>query len=535
MHRIPRRRFLSYIGASAVTLPILGCLDEIDRALKIPTSTTFDVVIVGATPSGIMAARAAARGGATVAVIEATQHAGGMYSSGLGIPNFGDVSTIGGLQQQFYLDVGAYYGFPNGQPEYYFEPHVAENIFNSYLSAENISVFLGRTVASAQKTGTRINSLTLDNGTAIKALQWIDASYEGDLMAASGATYVVGREAASQYREMLAGWGQQNELGFFPNQWSGSLVAGINPDPNETNGQADRKIMAYTFFPCLTSDSSNMMPFSMPPDYSPSQYLAVKLCIERNGIDQLADLVSLLPLTHNSKYLLLSNTSGETLLSSDFAGASWGYPNADWPTREQIRGNHHRYVAGLLYFLANDQSVPGSIRSAMGTYGLALDEFTDNGHWPWQMYVREGRRLVGKYVMIEPDLIANPKKTDSVGLNNWPIDCHTCDLFAMTNGYGHAAMVIDGWIYNKQTVTYELPFSSMLPIASEVTNLAVVVCLSASHIAFCSLRVEPGLMALGEAAGTAAALALNAGVDLSSVNVSQLQSTLVSYGGVISL
>ena len=475
-----------------------------------------------------MAARAAERMGATVLIIDNTHHVGGIFTSGLGSTDSYYHSTIGGLPLRFFKDVAAHYGGTPGKPQWFFEPHVAESIFNGYLGAKGITVLLGRTVSSVTKSGASITAMTLDNGTVVHGTQWIDASYEGDLMAESGASYKIGRESSAQYSESYAGWGgQQQTANVNPFLSDGSLIPGVLPDPEETKGQADGNIMAYSFRSCITSNLSNAVPFPKPSGYDPNMFLGTQLYIQNNKLTQATDVIQL-QATVNNKFDLLS----QNFFSADYPNASLDYPDGDWDTRTSILSNHYTYVAGLLYFLANETTVPASIRTQMNQYGLAADEFTDNNNWPWQMYVREGRRLQGQYIMTQADLVPAAKKTDKVGVGLWSIDSHGCALVASTQN-GKPVVLQDGSMYIPEYKPYDLPFRSILPKQEEVTNLAVTCCVSSSHIGFSSLRVEPTFMVLGEAAGTAAGLAMEENVPLSEVTLSKLQSTLVDDGVVM--
>jgi hypothetical protein len=272
-----------------------------------------------------------------------------------------------------------------------------------------------------------------------------------------------------------------------------------------------------------------MAPFPMPPGYTPDQFAGAAHYIKYANVTQLEDLLSLGPIPKH-KYSLESTFH----FSTDYPNAGWAYPDANWKTRADILQNHHNNETGFLYFLANDPSVPTAIRAEMNRYGLPLDEFTDNGHWPWQMYVREGRRLIGQYVMIHSDITTETTKTDAIGVGQWTIDSHICDRFVSTWN-GQPVVMYDGALAQTDVPLYQLPFRSMLPQISEVSNLAVTICMSSSHIAFSSLRVEPTLMQLGEAAGTAAGLALKAGVALSMVDITSLQNRLLQFGSVIAI
>ena len=538
--QMTRRQVLRYMSQGAL-IGGVGSLIACSSPQEAPTPTaSYELIVYGGTPSGITAALAAVNAGMSVAIIEPTNHLGGMLASGLGAANAMNVNYIGGLAAKFFLDIGKHYGNAS-KPGYSFEPHVAENIFDGYISSAGVEVYLNRHLASIYKSGSRINSITLDNGTGLAATQWIDASYEGDLMAAARASYTVGRESKATYRESLAGWGIAQSLAeVSPFLTNGQLIPGVNPSPQESYGAGDGKIMAYTFFTCLTTNKANLAPFPKPPGYTPDRYEGLTRFIARYGITNLAEIVTMQGNVNHKSILLTAGYSepGFTYsnpFSTDYVGGGWQYPDASWVDRQTIWQDHYNYVAGWLYFVATDPSVPSSIQSEMNRYGLPLDEFTDHGNWPWQMYVREGRRLIGQYVLTQADISTDPMKADSVGMGNWDIDVHHCDSFVATsspNGASANGVGFDGCILFR-VVNYQIPYRILLPNHAEVSNLAVTCCLSASHISFASLRVEPVFMVLGEAAGTAAALAMKSGTDFSGINVPQLQSTLIANGGVL--
>jgi hypothetical protein len=528
--RITRRELLSQAAVStasaALASLIPGCGEHI-----IPSQPTYqaDIVIMGATPSGIMAARAAMREGATVAIIDNTTHVGGILTSGL-MTDLIFPQGLGGLPAQFYRDVGKYYGLTNGQPQYVFEPHAAEAIFNGYLNSPQCTVILGKTLRATAKTGTVIQRVVLSDGSIVQGNQWVDASYEGDLLAQSGAEYAVGRESRSLYGEDHAGWGIQQWRSLPPYLANGSLLPGLNADPGEMAEAADNKIMAYTFRCCITSNPANMAPFPQPPGYSSDQFAFTSELISIDKEIRLPDIL-LFQTGVNDKYCLLYNGWG----SSDYVGASWNYPDGDWTTRAAVYQAHYNYVAGLLYFLSNDPSVPASLRNSVQGYGLPLDEFTDNAHWPWQMYIREGRRLVGQYVMTEADVTSNPTKADSIGVSAWALDCHGCDAIAVQQN-GVWGIAEDGYFYDTDTADgYELPLRALLPTPAQVSNLVVSVCVSSSHVGFSSIRIEPAFMILGEAAGTASGMAVSSGQNVSAVDPMALRNKLLSYGAIVNL
>jgi hypothetical protein len=273
-----------------------------------------------------------------------------------------------------------------------------------------------------------------------------------------------------------------------------------------------------------------MVPFPEPSGYDPNRYIGVTLYINFANITSHAGLFTMGSVP-NEKY----DVESEAPWSTDYINLNWPYPNADWTTRQNIHQDCDNYVAGFFYFLANDPSVPASVRADVGRFGLPLDEFTDNNHWPYQMYVREGRRLIGQYVMTQADLETTILKPDSVGIGQWSIiDSHCCDLCAHPDD-GTQIIAGVGSIYLPGLPPYQLPFRSILPVATQVSNLAVPVCSSASHIGWTSIRVEPTFMLLGEAAGTAAGLAVSTGDDLSAVDITKLQDRLMNFGGILSV
>jgi len=495
--------------------------------LGVSSSNSFDLVIYSGTPAGILAAIAAARRGARVAIIEPTRHLGGILTSGLGVTDAITISDIGGLARQFYLDLGTYYGKPAGTLQLEFEPHAAEAIFKNYVNSSNITVYFNRNVSAARTVNTLIKNIELDDGSIITATLWIDASYEGDLMAVAGASYTVGRESSGEYGENKAGWGaSQQQIDISPYLGNGALIPGVNTAPAESMGQADSKIMAYTFRCCLTTTESNKMPFIQPAGYNPDRYQGLSDYLKAANSPTSNQIVVMQP-TVNDKYCLLANDL--IPFSTDYVGGAWSYPNSSPTQRHAILQDHYNYVAGFLYFVSSDPSVPSEIRNTVQQFGLPLDEFTDNQHWPWQMYVREARRLLGETVLTQADVSTHSTQPDSIGLGNWGIDSHLCDAFAASS-----SIKLDGYFFTVK-YSYQIPYRCLLPKASQVSNLAVTCCPSSTHIGFSSLRVEPVFMTLGHAAGIAASLALDTGTGFGEVGISQLQAALLQDGAIFSI
>lgn len=525
MNAITRRQWLNQValgGGSLIASSTLG----IGRAFA--ASRDFDVVVYGGTPSGIMAAVAAEREGKRTALVLGASPLGGMMTNGLGQTDVGNFSVVGGLAYNFFLKMGQYYGTTITVK---FEPHAALAVFNEIVAESHIHVFRSALVeqVGVAKSGPKIDAIRLEDGTVILGKIFIDASYEGDLMAWSGASYHVGREARGHFKERLGGY---EAMSFdihseSPYTTNHKLLPGVAANPHETKGQADAKIQAYTFRLCLTDRPDNRIEFPKPPGYNPDDY---ELVLRGLSTGTRFHPGGALP---NGKYDL---NGGGGAINTDFIGASWAYPTASYADRLKIWNDHYDYQAGLLYFVGNDPRVSASLREDVRRYGLAADEFKDSRHWPRQLYIREARRLYGTYVMHESDVKTDLTKRDPIGMGSYSIDCHPVQIFANDQG----RVEIEGTTSDvaksvRDTQPYQIPYRALLPHATQVSNLLVSVCVSSSHVAFASLRLEPQYMIMGEAAGVAAAAALNGGVSIHKLNVDDLAATLQSYGAVLSL
>lgn len=495
-------------------------------------AATFDVLIYGGTPAGVIAGLAAANEGLKVGLVEPTNRVGGALANGLAATDCLNLAEMGGLARTFFQDISIFYKNGTNGPARVFEPHVAEGLLTQYLEQAKISVFTNSQLSSVYKSGSRIDALIFADGTAMGAAQWIDASYEGDLMAMSGVAYALGRESSSTYNESFAGWGQgQIFAAISPYQSDNTLIPDIPNIQAERNGAADSRIMAYTFRACITDNPKNMRPFSKPTNYNPSRFEGLARIISANKFTDINQLVYI-QRTIGRKANIVSAFQTNPL-STDYVGGSWNFPRASPSERLTIQNDHQDYVAGWLYFVANEDVIPIQIRAQMANYGLALDEFADNENWPRQMYIREARRLIGKYVVTQADIMTQRNKTDSICLGNWYIDCHYCSAFlASPVGQSKQSVGFDGFI-NKGGPGYQIPFRCILPEETQANNLSIVCCPSSSHVAFSSIRVEPTYMALGQAAGVAAALSIKRQAPLAQLNVSELQNRLLELGGVL--
>lgn len=489
----------------------------------------YDVVVYGGTAAGVVAAVTAAREGLKVALLEPGVHLGGMVSGGLGASDVSTGKIIGGYCQEFFSRIGKKYGSQG--LILYFEPHVAEEVFSEWLAEAGVNVFLQQRIASVNKEGNRIASLQMEKGDVFAAKIFIDASYEGDILPRADVSYTWGREGGARYQEPLAGRQERSYFHQFDVPVSaysstGNLLPLVLGYDSGLPGTEDRKVQAYNFRLCLTDRKENQVAFHLPSGYDPGKYeLLRRYLVQKGNSVRMRDLFIISPLP-NGKFDI--NNLGP--ISTDFIGGSWEYPEANYQRRDQIREEHKRYIQGLLYYLGNDPAVPLSLREEVGRWGLAKDEFVDSGNWPHQLYVREARRMVGEYVMTQTDLQTITTKQDSIGMGGYSIDSH------------HVQRVVgsDGNVVNEGDVQvtvppYEISYRSLVPKKIEVENLLVPVCMSASHIAYSSIRMEPQYMIMAHAAGEAAYLAIRNGVAVQDIDVAELQHRLLSRGQIISL
>lgn len=488
----------------------------------------YQVVVYGATASGAIAAIAAAKDGLRVALVEPGGHIGGMVSGGLGATDVTNKSTIGGMSRQFFVRVGHEYG---KGISWQFEPHIAEKVLRQWLEEAGVKVFLGSRLNRVQKDNLKLTAIEMENRLSFSADVFIDASYEGDLLAKDGVSYTVGREAKSTFGESLAGTQQvsprhQFDVPVSPYDASGKLLPLVTGDSAGAAGMEDRKVQAYTYRLCMTKDKGNQVPFNKPPGYSPDHYELLRryLMLERGSLS-LDSLMDLVPIPNGK-----TDTNSRGPISTDLIGGSWSYPEADYAERDLIKEAHKNYIQGFLYFLANDPSVPEKLQSETKKWGLAKDEFTDNDNWPYQLYIREARRMIGSYIITQADLQTNRTKADAIGLGSYNSDSHHVQRLATPQG-----TTVDEGNIEVPLEPYEIPYRGIIPKANECTNLLVPVCLSASHVAYSSLRMEPQYMIMGQSAAEAAYLSIKRATPVQQVNVAELQDRLRARGQVITL
>ena len=508
----------SILPALALLLAAGGCT----RTLE------YDICVYGGTSSGVIAAYSAAMQGKTVVVVEPGHRAGGLSSGGLGQTDIGNKQAVEGLSLDFYRRVGQHYG---ELEKWIFEPKVALGIFNDYIERGGVDMLYGHRILRADKHGTRIESIRLqDTGkplgrTVVRAKQYIDSSYEGDLMARAGVSYVVGREGNDLYGETWNGVHMRPTHQFpdgvdpyvIKGDSTSGLLWGISDGTLAPEGSGDDKVQAYNFRICLTDEAGNSLPIERPADYDPARYELLLRLIEARGSD---DLNSYIFMSHMPNRKTDINNNGG--FSTDMIGMNHHYPEASYRQREKIFDEHLSYTLGLLYFLGHDERVPETMRREMLRWGLPKDEYTDNGHWTPQLYIRESRRMVGEYVATQADCENRTTVEDGVGMAAYTMDSHNCQRIVIHKD-GKAMVKNEGDVQIGIGSPYPVSYRSITPKREECTNLLVPVCLSASHIAYGSIRMEPVFMVLGQSAAKAACLAIDNNTDVQKIDVAQIQ------------
>ncbi len=482
--------------------------------------TTYDLVVYGDSSGAVVAAISARREGRSVIWVNPTGFPGGMSSSGLGATDFlGYRNTFGGIASEFYDGIAKAYGTDYVRS---FEPRVGKQVFEQMIAAAGVAVVynerLDRTPGrGVTMEGRRITAITTLSRKTYRGRMFIDATYVGDLMAAAGVTSTVGREPESQYGETLAGvrrgdtqprvhYRQGNKDHFVkdvdayvkPGDPASGLLPHIHRIEGLRNGQGDRKIQAYNYRVCLTTDPANRIPIEKPPGYRDIDH---ELLLRNFDAGDLRLPALIEPLAGGQKV----DWNNMHAVGSDYPGANWDYPEAGYERRREIEQEHETYIRGFLWTMANHPRVPEAIRKRTAAYGLPKDEFTDNGGWPWMIYIREARRMVGDYVMTQLDCEGQRAAPDPVGLGSFGMDSHVVQHFVTENGKAQN----DGVIWQVPPRPYGISYRSIIPPRGQCENLFSPICLSASHVAHGSIRMEPVFMALSQSAAIAAGLAID--------------------------
>lgn len=507
-------------------------------------ATVYDVVVYGATPSGVLAGVAAAREGRTVAIVEPLPLVGGMMSGGLSFSDSNQMAreTLRSLFEEFHKRVEKEYAaagltLPYNISEkdnkpWTYEPHIAEKVFNELLKEAGVQVWLNETLKSAVVGKGKISAIRTYSGKLFSGKVFIDASYEGDLLAAAGVKYRVGRESREEFGEPLAGAiypkKEVNAPAFDSRHKPLPLITGNTRVPE---GQGDRRIMTYSFRLCLSTAPDNQVPFSRPANYDPARYELFRRFYKANP--QMGVPFDMYPLPGQK---IDGNNSIGGQISTGLVGENHDYPEAAPRKRKAIWDAHRSYTEGLLYFLSTDTAVPVKVRTQMSKLGYAKDEFSGSKHFPPVLYVREGRRMVGEYFLTQKDIQQQIQKQDVIGIGSFPIDSHDCQRISTDSGFINEGTIFPVRIKSRKIgYPYQLPYKAITPKQAECANLLVPVCVSASHVAFSSVRVEPAWMILGESAGIAAAIAVEDGVAVQQVDITKLQKRLKEKGQVLEL
>jgi FAD dependent oxidoreductase len=491
---------------------------------------SYDVVVYGGTPAGVIAAVAAAKEGSKVLLIEQTKHVGGLNTSGIGTAESEHMieETISGLPLEFYSRMSKFYG--KNKTEFYFESHVAEKVFLEMLNEAKVKIIYEAFVNQVKKQGTTIQSIILSNKKTIKGSVFIDATYEGDLMARSGVSYAYGRESKEAYGESLAGIRLIDEpIEASPYDDSGRLLPGFVERNTLIEGQGDRCVMNYNFR-VMMSLNSDRVPFPKPTQYDPKRYILLTRLLKNKPETQFRDIIDLYSWKYpKGKYE--TNNKQKAVISLGHFGGNVEYPDGDYNKRKAIYDDHKNWTLGLLYFLANDPSVPQKLHDEVNQYGLTADEFKDNGNFPYYLYVREARRMKGDLIQTQKDILEERVKSDAICLGSHWIDCHHVQRVAISK----TQFVNEGRIWEPISKPFEFSYRTITPKKEECTNLLVPVCLSVSHVAFCSARVECTWMQLGNSAGIAGALSAKNKKAVQQLNIKDFQSILTQKGIIYSI
>lgn len=489
----------------------------------------YDVVVYGGTSAGVIAAYTAKQMGKSVILVEPGTRVGGLTTGGLGYTDIGNKYAVKGLSLDFYRKIGRHY---RNFEQWIFEPHVAENVFLAYLKKASVKVIYSYRIISAKMNKEDVVSVTLENALhparnsnkTIYGKVFIDCSYEGDLMARAGVSYTVGREDNKQYNETYNGV-QFREKHQFPDgvdpykiagKPESGLLWGISRDTLLPDGTGNKMMQTYNIRICLTKNKANSIPIAEPADYKPERYELLLRLLEKRPVKNLEGLMTLSGMPGDKTDI---NNNGA--FSTDMIGMNWEYPEAGYKKRAAIFRVHKNYTQGLFYFIGHDPRVPAYLQRQMLQYGYPKDEYVNTGHFTTQMYVREARRMIGGYVMTQANCQGKETVDDGIALAAYTMDSHNAER-----------LVVNGMVKNEGDVQiggfgpYPISYRSITPKREQCGNLLVPVCLSASHIAYGSIRMEPVFMMLGQAAATAACMAIDKKTAVQKINFKQLQLLL---------
>ncbi|MCA9067468.1 MAG: FAD-dependent oxidoreductase [Planctomycetaceae bacterium] len=568
---MPTSRFLTTFAIFGL-LNLLTPFSETWSADREPSS---DVVIYGGTSAGIAAAVQVKRMGGSVVVIEPSQRIGGLTTGGLGQTDIGNKAAIGGIAREFYERVRKYYEQPqnwtwqsrddyggrgqrktgsNETAMWTFEPSAALNIMQDFVRELNIPVKYeqrldrtpipngGTRVRGVELEGRRIVAIHTEDGHTYRGRMFLDATYEGDLLAGAGISYTVGREGNHVYGETLNGVQTRHAIYhqfkpgvdpyIKPGDPSSGLLPGINPEGPGKEGQGDQKLQAFCYRMCLTDHPENRIPFQKPENYNEQDFELLFRNYEAatGPVEKMyAYGDPLVPWINSSMPNRKTDTNNQKGFSTDFIGQNWDYPEASYEEREKILERHRNYQKGLMWTLAYHPRIPEKVRDAVSKWGTCKDEYEREDGWQQQLYVREARRMISSYVMTQKNCEGFEVAADPVGLGAYGMDSHQVQRYVDANGF----VQNEGNVEASVPGPYPISYRSIVPKKEECTNLVVPVCVSSTHIAFGSIRMEPVFMVLGQSAATAASLAIDNQVEIQNVNYSELKNLLLKNKQVL--
>jgi hypothetical protein len=532
---------------------ITGCQSRSDREVF-----RADIIVYGGTSSAVASAVQASRMGKSVILVSPDKHLGGLSSSGLGFTDTGNKTVIGGIAREFYQLIYRHYQNPESwkwqkQSEYgnvgqgnpaidgenrtmwIFEPHAAEEAFENLISNSKVDVhrseLLNRESGIVKKNGAIVSIKTM-SGNTYTGKVFIDASYEGDLMALAGVKYTIGRESGDTYKEQFNGIQKEVfhhdhhfKVNVDPYKIPGDPSSGLLPRiSNETpgeNGTGDKKIQAYCYRLCMTKLSENRVPITKPEGYDSTQYELLGRVSEK-GWNEFFNKYDPIP-------NLKTDVNNHGPVGSDNIGMNWDYPEASYDRRGEILKEHELYQKGLLYFITTDHRIPSEVRETMKQWGLAKDEFKDNGNWPYNIYVRESRRMIGEYVMTENEVLGRARVPRSIGMGSYTMDSHNVQRYVTSEGY----VQNEGDIGVTPQQPYQIDLGSIIPKKEDCTNILVPVCISCSHIAYGSIRMEPVFMILGQSSAIVASMAIDSKKSIQDLNYNNIKTKLEASGQIL--
>lgn len=492
---------------------------------------TVDVCVYGGTSAGVMAAYTAKKMGKSVLLIEPGRHLGGLTSGGLGYTDIGNKFAISGISRDYYRRIGKHYG---KFEQWIFEPHVAEDLFKQYIQQAKVNVLFAHRIVSATKENGRIRRITLESlagkgqPVVVNAKMFLDCTYEGDLMAKAGVQYTVGREDNKTYNETYNGVQLLDKHQFadgvdpykIPGKPESGLLWGISPAALQPTGSGNKQVQTYNFRICLTNDPANRIPITEPADYDASRYELLLRAIDKNPK---LNFNTILKPDWMPNHKTDINNNGP--FSTDMIGMNYEYPEGSYAERAQIQKAHELYNKGLLYFIGHDPRMRKDIQAEMLQLGYPKDEYTDSGNWSTQMYVREARRMVGEYVMTQANCQGREVVQDGVGMAAYTMDSHNCQRIVIEKD-GMKMVKNEGDVQVGGFPPYPISYRCLVPKTADCQNLLVPVCLSASHIAYGSIRMEPVFMVLAQSSAVAACMAIDGKTSVQAIDVKKLQQTL---------